>query len=257
MKGLINLIIIDIEKDNMITLIGTGHVFNLSSALIDIFDEKNPNVICVELDQQRLNALLLKKTDPERYKEASKNNPFIYKILARFQDNMAKEYGVSAGDEMLTAIHYAQSHGIPLELIDSNAQKLFARMLKSMTLSEKIKLFLSGFSGLFIGKERVEKELKKIESEFDKYLNEIGEKFPTIKKILIDERNENMANRIIDLSESYENIIACIGDGHIIGISNILDEKKFEYETIRLNDLRNWKIKSETASFSFNIEYNN
>ena len=90
MKDLINLIIIDIEKDNMITLIGTGHVFNLSSALIDIFDEKNPNVICVELDQQRLNALLLKKTDPERYKEASKNNPFIYKILARFQDNMAK-----------------------------------------------------------------------------------------------------------------------------------------------------------------------
>ena len=74
---------------------------------------------------------------------------------------------------------------------------------------------------------------------------------------MIDERNENMANRIIDLTEHYENIIACIGDGHIIGISNILDEKKFEYETIRLNDLRNWKIKSETASFSFNIEYNN
>jgi len=241
----------------MITLIGTGHVFNLSSALIDIFDEKNPDVICVELDPQRLNALMLKKKDPERYKEASKNNPFIYKILARFQDNMAKEYGVSAGDEMLTAINYAQSHGKPLELIDSNAQKLFKKMLKSMTLSEKIKLFLSGFSGFFIGKERIEKELKKIEGKFDDYLKEIGEKFPTVKKILIDERNENMANRIIELTENHERIIACMGDGHIIGISNILDEQNIEYETIRLNDLRNWEIKSETASFSFNVEYNN
>ena len=241
----------------MITLIGTGHVFDLSSALINIFDEKNPEVICVELDQQRLNALILKKRDPDRYKEVSKNNPLIYKILARFQDNMAKEYGVSAGDEMITAINYSQSHEIPLELIDSNAQKLFLRMLKSMTISEKIKLFLSGFTGFFIGKERVEKELKKIENQFDDYLKEIGEKFPTVKKILIDERNENMADRIIKLTDIYSKIIACIGDGHIIGISNIFDENEIEYEIIRLRDLRNRKIKSEQASFSFNVEYNN
>jgi pheromone shutdown protein TraB len=241
----------------MITLIGTGHVFNLKDALIDIFDEKLPNVICVELDRQRLNALILKKTNPERYKNASKKNPFIYKILARFQDNMAKEYGVSAGDEMLTAINYATSHATPLELIDTNAQKLFSKMLKSMTISEKIKLLLSGFSGLFIGKEKVEKELKKIEKEFDKYLDEIGEKFPTIKKILIDERNENMANKIIKLTETYENIVACVGDGHIYGISKILDDNRIIYDTIRLNDLRNWKIKSDVASASFTINYDN
>ncbi len=241
----------------MIILIGTGHVFNLSSALIEIFDEKKPDIICVELDKERLNALLLKKTDPEKYKEVSKNNPFIYKILARFQDNMAKEYGVSAGDEMLTAINYAKSHDIPLDLIDTNAQRLFSKMLKTMSISEKIKLFLSGFTGFFIGRERVEKELKKIENDFDIYLKEIGKKFPSIKKILIDERNENMANKLIDLTDSYDIIIACIGDGHISGISNILDEKKVLYDTIRLNDLRNRIIKSDTASASFTVEYNN
>jgi pheromone shutdown protein TraB len=241
----------------MITLIGTGHVFNLSSALNSIFDEKNPDVICVELDQQRLNALILKKNNPERYKDARKNNPFIYRILGRFQDNMAKEYGVAAGDEMLTAINYAQSHGIKLELIDSNAQKLFSKMLKTMTISEKIKLLLSGISGLFIRKERIEKELKRIQNNFDDYLNEIGGKFPTIKKVLIDERNEKMASRIIKLTDKYENIFACIGDGHIIGISKIFDEKKIVYKTIRLNNLRNWNFKSEPTSFSFNVEYNN
>ena len=48
----------------MITLIGTGHVFNLSAALNRVFDEKKPDVICVELDQQRLHALILKKNVP-------------------------------------------------------------------------------------------------------------------------------------------------------------------------------------------------
>jgi pheromone shutdown protein TraB len=241
----------------MITLIGTGHVFNLKDALIDIFDEKKPDVICVELDKQRLNALILKKNNPEKYKDASKKNPFIYNILAKFQDNMAKEYGVSAGDEMLTAINYSSAHEIPLELIDANAQNLFSKMLKSMTISEKIKLLISGFGGLFIRKEKVEKELKKIEKEFDKYLEEIGKKFPTIKKILIDERNDIMANKIINLQETYQNIIACVGDGHINGISKIFNEHKIEYKTIRLNDLRNWNIKSDIASASFTISYNN
>lgn len=241
----------------MITLIGTGHVFDLKDAIIDIFKEKNPDVICVELDNKRLNALILKKTNPEKYKDVTKKNPIIYKILARFQDNMAREYGVSAGDEMLTALNYAKSHEIPLALIDSDAQKLFQKMLKSMTISEKIKLLLSGFSGFFIGRERVEKELNKIEKDFDKYLNEIGDRFPTIKRILIDERNENMAKKIIKLTEDKNSIVACIGDGHINGISKILDKNKIEYKTIRLNDLRNWKRNTDASSASFSVNYDN
>ena len=57
----------------MITLIGTGHVFNLSQALLNIFDEKQPDVFCIELDKQRYQALLLKQSNPEAYKEQEKN----------------------------------------------------------------------------------------------------------------------------------------------------------------------------------------
>ncbi len=119
----------------MITLIGTGHIFDLSSALIEIFDENLPETICVELDRQRFNALMMKNTNPEGYKNASKNAPIIYKMLARFQNNMAKEYGVNAGDEMLTAVKYAQSHQIPLEFIDMNAQKLFSDAVSSTPIT--------------------------------------------------------------------------------------------------------------------------
>ena len=240
----------------MITLIGTGHVFDLSSALIENLDEKQPDVICVELDGQRYNALIMKHTSPESYKNAKKNVPIIYKLLARFQDNMAKEYGVNAGDEMLAAIKYAQSHQIPLKLIDMNAQSLFTKMLRSMSISEKFRLLLSGFGGMFLSKKRVENELKKIEGEFDTYIEQIGSKFPTIKRTLIDERNLHMAKKLIQLMENHENIVACIGDGHIPGISKLLSSDNVEYNTIRLSKLREKKTDEfDTASAHFTTNY--
>ena len=240
----------------MITLIGTGHVFDLSSALIENLDDKNPDVICVELDSQRYNSLIMKHTSPEAYKNVKKNAPIIYKLLARFQESMAKEYGVNAGDEMLTAIKYAQSHQIPLEFIDMNAQNIFSKMLRSMSISEKFRLLLSGFVGIFVSKKSVENELKKIEGEFDTYIEQIGSKFPTIKRTLIDERNLHMTKKLIKLMENHENIIACIGDGHIPGISKLLSSHNIEYDTIRLSKLRERKTSEfGTESAHFTTEY--
>ena len=71
----------------MITLIGTGHVFDLSSALTSVFDDKQPDVICVELDKQRYNAIVMKRSNPKSYEQSRKNLPFVYRLLARFQDN--------------------------------------------------------------------------------------------------------------------------------------------------------------------------
>lgn len=242
----------------MITLIGTGHVFDLSSALLKIFDEKNPEVICVELDAQRYNALMVKASDPEKYKNNSRNLPIVYKLLARFQDSMAQKYGVTAGEEMITAINYAGSHQIPIEFIDMNAQILFTKMLKSMKFSEKIKLFLTGIGGFFISKGRVEKELDKFEDNLDMYIAEIGGKFPTIKRILIDDRNEFMTQKLIDASQRFKNIIALVGDGHIPGISKLLKKKNINFETVRLSELRNHKeTVVDSASMSFNLNYNN
>ena len=240
----------------MITLIGTGHVFNLGKALIDIFDEKDPDIICVELDKQRYQALTLKRQDPESYKKMEKNVPIIYKVLSRFQEGMAKEYGVTAGQEMLISIDYAKERQISAAFIDMNAQRMFRRMLKSMSFSEKFKLMFSGFGGLFVSKKKVDSELKKIENNFDRYIVEIGKKFPTIKRILIDERNNFMVQHLSAANEKYKNIIAVLGDGHIPGISKLLGDKNIEYETIRLSQLRGQKeIQKDSSTASFTIKY--
>lgn len=240
----------------MITLIGTGHVFNLSQALINIFDEKQPEILCVELDTQRYNALLLKQSDPEAYKEAGKNLPVIYKLLARFQEDMANEYGVTAGEEMLTTINYAQTHQLPLAFIDMNAQHLFAKMIRSMSFSEKIKLMFSGFGSFFVSRKRVEKELKKIEDNFDSYVKEIGKKFPTIKRVLIDERNLYMVQQLASANEKYTKVIAVVGDGHIPGLTKLLTKKEIDFETIRLSELRKQEpVKQDSSTASFSMEY--
>jgi len=240
----------------MITLIGTGHVFNLSQQLLDIFDEIRPEIICIELDKQRYDALILKQTNPQEYKNQAKNIPIIYKLLSRFQEGMAKQYGVTAGSEMITAINYAQANQLPIAFIDMNAQNMFSNMLKKMTLKEKFKLMLSGFGGFFVSKKSVEEELKKFEQNFDSYIDQIGKKLPTIKKVLIDERNEHMVKELVKASEQYEKIIAVVGDGHIPGLSKLLTEKKIDLKEIRLSQIKDKKIPDrDSSTASFSIEY--
>lgn len=240
----------------MITLIGTGHVFNLSQGILKVFGERQPEIVCVELDKQRYKALLVRNTDPEAYQEARKNTPIIYRMLARFQDSISKEYGVEAGDEMMTAINYAQSHQLPVAFIDMNAQYMFSKMLKSMRFSEKIKLMLTGLTGFFISKKHVEKELSRFENNFDKYIEQIGEKFPTIKRVLIDDRNQHMVNHLAKASEEYEKVIAVVGDGHVPGISELLKSKEVEFEAIRLSELRQQATEvSDSSTASFSLEY--
>jgi pheromone shutdown-related protein TraB len=234
----------------MITLIGTGHVFDLSKQITDIFDQKQPDILCIELDEQRYQGLMLKQTNSVKYQEASKNQPIIYKLLARFQDGIANEYGVKAGQEMITTIEYAQSHQIPLAFIDMNAQNMFSKMLKKMSISEKIKIMFSGIGGFFISKKRVEQE------NFDVYLNEIGKKYPTIKRVLIDERNSFMAQQLISASEKYEKIIAVVGDGHIPGLIELLKKNEISHETVRLSEIKDKKVEvNDTSNAYFTIEH--
>lgn len=242
----------------MITIIGTGHVFKLSQVLFNIFDEKQPDLLCVELDKQRYDALILKRENPEAYKNTKKNVPIIYKMLAKFQEEMANEYGVTAGSEMLATIDYGNRHQIPVSFIDLNAQNIFTKMLKKMTIREKFRLIFSGFGGFFISKKNVEEELKKIQIDFDKYIIQIGEKFPTIKKVLIDERNLYMAQQLSRANDSHKNIIAVVGDGHIPGLSDIFSKNEIIFETIRLNDLRKFEnIETDSSKASFSLQYKN
>jgi pheromone shutdown protein TraB len=129
-------------------------------------------------------------------------------------------------------------------------------MLKSMKLSEKLRLFLSGIGGFFVSKKRVEKELSRFEQDFDSYIEQIGEKFPTIKQVLIDDRNSYMVQQLVDLSKKNERVVAVMGDGHVPGVSELLKSKDVEFEMIRLRELRSQRpSSSDPTSASFTLNY--
>ncbi len=90
-------------------------------------------------------------------------------------------------------------------------------------------------------KEQVEAELKAYQADPEKMLGEIKAKFPTIHRVLIEDRNRNMAARIRKLAEGgHRRIVAVLGDGHIGGMLPLLAD--LSPKVFRLADVREGRL---------------
>lgn len=212
----------------MITLIGVGHVFAISENVRSIIRQRRPQVVCLELDPARYQALV--------HKEHSGKVPIQYKLLAMFQDRIAGKFGTEVGGEMLAAAGAAQEIGATLALIDMDASMVFARLWKKMSMKEKVHLLGGALVGMFVSKKTVERELDRYENNAESYIESMGAGFPTIKQVLIDDRNGYMAERLVSLNSEHSSIVAVVGDGHVPGIMQRLGG--MEVEAVRLKDLR-------------------
>ncbi len=234
----------------MITLIGVGHVFNIGSRVEDIIRARMPDLVCVELDEARYHAL--------RTKERG-DIPLPYKMMAAFQARLAKKYGAEAGEEMLAAVKAGRSVNADIAFIDMDARKILTSLWGSLGAKERFKLFFASFSGLFVSKKKVERELERFHSAEEEYFKELEATFPELKRLLIDDRNTYMADNLNSLSDRYDNIVAVVGEGHIYGLKTLI---KDELEIIGLKELRSpQKEPSESAtnvqaSFSYNFPNN-
>ena len=216
----------------MITILGVGHVFDISKQVRHIILQSNSNAVCIELDPVRYQAL--RNPDKEKAK-----NGLTYDMMASFQSKIAEDYGGEAGSEMIAAADTAAEMGVALCLIDVDARSLFDRILKEMTFGEKAKLFFSSFAALFVRKKTIEEELSSYEDNTEMYMEVMGKQFPTMKRILVDERNDIMSKNIIKATEMYGDVAVVIGDGHVDGILKILGDR--ETNVFRLKDIRNMK----------------
>lgn len=70
-----------------------------------------------------------------------------------------------------------------------------------------------------------------------KHMESLRKKYPTMMRILHDERNENMAKEIIKASERHEKMIAVVGDAHVTGLIELLPDN-MEIRTVRLAEIR-------------------
>jgi pheromone shutdown protein TraB len=222
----------------MITIVGVGHVFDISEAVRRIIVERRPQAVCIELDPLRYRALMDRKR--------SARVPLQYRLLAYLQDRLAEQFGTEVGDEMLAAVSAAEEVGAQVALIDMDAGAVFKKLWSSMPLREKFRMLTSAVLSLFLTKERVEEEIEQYEGHEDEYIQALGREMPTLKAVLIDDRNGHMATALKDLSSKHPRIVAVVGDGHVPGLLQNL--APLETEAIRLKDIRSMAKQPASAS---------
>ncbi|QLH74792.1 MAG: TraB/GumN family protein [Methanomassiliicoccales archaeon] len=230
----------------MITLVGVGHVFDIERQVRALIRRQRPSAVGVELDKARYEAL----TDPKGRRSA----PLPYLLLALTQKRIARQYERSVGSEMLAAVNEACYTGAQVIFIDVDAAMMFRKLWEEMPFKEKVLLLMSGLTGLIVSRKKVESELKKFEENEAGYLELLAKEFPTLKKVLIDDRNLVMAKRIALAEQRFGNVMAVIGDGHVEGVQKILARE--DISVIRLRELREMKVEDETSEERGNCEVN-
>ncbi len=217
----------------MITIVGTGHVFNLAEPVAFIVKNTWPDAVLVELDMGRLNAITGQQSG-EAPKEPAEKPSAIYKQTSKYQQRMSEEHGAQLGGEFLAAINAGKLAGADIVPIDTDAQKVMDEMWAEMSTKERIRYRMSGISDSIGGKKKVAAVQDSFARDEEAYIEGMRRRYPTLVRKLIDERNDLMAGKINEASEKYSNIIVIMGDAHVEGVAKLLDEK--DIRKIRLAD---------------------
>lgn len=221
-----------------IILIGTAHVSSGSVELVqETIEKENPDRICIELDGSRMKS----KSEGNSWKDMDirkvirEGKGFFLlanTALASFQKRMGSQTGITPGDEILKAAAIAKERNIPLSLCDREIQTTFKRAWAKSGLWNKCKLLATLVSAAFSNETLTEEELEELKKQdtLESMMNEIAKELPTVKEVLIDERDRYLATSVY-LAEGKKKVVV-IGAGHTNGIIKTLEKlEKGEIDT--------------------------
>ena len=217
----------------MITIVGTGHVFNLAEQVSFIVKYTWPDAVLVELDRARYEAMMNdynRAETPDGQKVSS-----IYASTAKYQQRMSEQNDSKLGNEFLAAISTGKLVNAQIVPIDIDALQVMNEMWDEMSAGERLRYRLSSFKDSFGGIRRVETVHRKFSDNEVDFVENMRRRYPTLVRKLIDERNVYMADRINDLTGTYRNMVVVVGDAHVEGICKLINDEHIR--KIRLNDI--------------------
>jgi pheromone shutdown protein TraB len=228
-----------------VLLVGVAHVLDLDADLDRALGDFAPAAVAIELDADRATALLEREEARARGEDTKasraaqrRGQPYLLRIWANLQERLAGSLGDIPGAEMLKVTRIAKARGLPLFLIDDPLSSVAPRLLASLSRRERLKLFFSSFLALFIPTRWVEKELEAYEEQRGTYLEAMRQQYPTVTRVLLDERNVHMAERLRALAGKYPKVAAVVGDAHVSGIEQILLQGGVPVQRLHLEALR-------------------
>jgi len=210
--------------DKDIILVGTAHVSKTSIEEVETsIREHQPDTVAVELCQNRYDVI----KNPKRWQDTDiikiikeKKSAFLFAnlVMASFQKRLGAKIGVRPGDEMRAAMEQAEGMDIPVSLVDRSVQITLQRAWRSLSLWEKIKLIFTSLISIFAVDDLNEDEIEKLKEKdvLTAAVEEMAKTAPTVKKVLIDERDEYMAKKISDIKG--KKVLAVVGAGHMEGL---------------------------------------
>lgn len=232
------------NEEKQIHLIKTAHVSKASVLEVqETIRRLKPDTVCVELDERRLNNLYhpqdlstLKLIDVIKQKKIWM--VVTNYILSNYQKQIAQDLETQVGDEMRMAVDTAHEIGAKVVCIDREIQTTFKRIWSYLGIKEKLQI-ISGFISLLFEDTTInEQEIENLKQAdlLEEALKEISQSLPTVAKILIDERDQYMANSI--KASFGDTVVAVVGAAHGPGIEKYLllpYQDPMELTTIKKN----------------------
>ena len=204
----------------MIRVYGTSHVSQDSIELIDDVMEQDPDIVALELDDNRLRAL--------KNGEKNRAKSIFLRLLQRLQNRIGEKTGLMPGKEMLHAYERSLENMNDVALIDQDIRVTLDR-LKSVNRKEKAKAFFSLLLAFILPFGSLDASKIPDEEEIQEMIEMLQGSYPEISRVLLEERNNLMAMRIAELQDrNPEAFIAVfVGAAHKKSIESILEAEGY------------------------------
>ena len=213
-------------------LVGTAHISRESVDLVRrVIEAERPDCVCLELDAQRYEALSQEQhwedLDLRQVVRKKQLATLIANLaLASYQKRLGLKLGVTPGSELLEAARTAEQLGIAIVLCDRDIRVTLRRAWSSLSLFRKLMLVSGIAASAFESPELTEEELRRIRRKdvLSELMAELGNAMPALKRVLIDERDAYLAQKMRE-SEG-ERVVAVVGAGHVEGMLDALREDR-------------------------------
>ena len=202
-----------------IILLGTAHISRESAEEVrSVIEQEKPDRVCIEIDQARYQSLTQgaswRNLDIRLVLREGKGFLLLSNlVLASFQKRMGLDLGIKPGAEMIEAINTAQEHDVPFSLCDREIQTTLKRAWAKSGFFAKMKMLAVMLASIFSSQKLSEEEIEKLKKKnvLESALEEISVFLPSVKEVLIDERDIYLATRVFQ-SEGKK-VVAVVGAG--------------------------------------------
>ncbi len=229
-----------------VLLLGSAHVIDLAEPIRRRLSGRVLDGIALELDGERAAALL----EPASGPRGGGGVPLVARLWSILQRRLGAELGGGApGEEMKVAAAIAKERSLPVFLIDDPIRATLANLLTSLSVRERVTILVGAVVGLFVPSRVVAREVDRYAEDPAEFAAELRRASPTLARVLLDDRNEHMAERLASLrARGYGRIAAVVGDAHVPGLAEALRRRGVPVETVGFRDLRSATAPSPSSA---------